>query len=1185
LENGGFGYSVSGAGDVNADGYDDVIVGSYNYITDVMGNGPCFVFLGSSSGLSASPVWIGEPPTPFDGYGITVRGAGDVNSDGFSDIVVGAPGEASLEIPGRAYLYYGSPAGPIDSPGWVAGDGTVSSRFGSSAGGIGDFNRDGFDDVMVGASNYYVGGAYGIVGRVSIFFGSEAGLYLAPDWILTGSMNNSAFGNASGHAGDVNGDGYHDAIVGASMWDNQPFGDGRVFVFYGRPIVPVAPTPTPAMTYTPTATRTPTPTRSPTPAPTDYWTIGTDKMSAFFGISVSSAGDVNRDGFDEVLIGAGGYRDLNTEGGAAFVYMGGAAGPALTPAWSFMANARYASLGDSVAAAGDVNGDDYDDVIVGAPLINAGQVSEGRAYVFHGSPNGLETEPAWIAEGDSTNAFFGWAVSGAGDVNADGFDDVIVGARYYSSGQEDEGMAALYLGSPAGLSASPAWLVEGDRENAGFGYSVSGAGDVNADGYDDVIVGSYNYIYSVMGNGLCFVFLGSSTGLSPSPAWIGEPPTPFDGYGITVRGAGDVNSDGFDDVVVGAPGDAGLGIPGRAYLYHGSPGGPANLPSWVAGDGTVSSRFGSSVGGTGDFNRDGFDDVMVGASNYYVGGAYGIVGRVSVFFGSRTGLSPSPDWIATGSKNNSAFGQSGGHAGDVNGDGYHDTIVGAANWDNEPFGEGRVFVFYGRPGLPADRTITPSPSPTPTMTATPSSTATETPRESPTPTPTSTSTHTPTPTQTQTPTRTATPSRTTTPTRTITLTPTITPEPLEGATRWYFAEGYTGPGFETFFLIMNPNRLEATVQVTYMLEDGAMVDRTHVVPARSRYTIAAHNPAELGPGFAFSTRLLSDVPIVAERSMYWPEGGHCTHGAVNRERVWIFPEGYTGEGFQTFLLIMNPDDWDISVEVTYTLVSGETVVRNHIIPAHSRYTIAVHDPAELGPGQAFSISVVADGYIVAERAMYWPGGGHVSLGSIWVSDYWFFAEGYTGAGFQTYFHVFSYEGGGDTIQVTYSLEGGGTIERTYALPASGRLTFLANDDVGPNQAFATTIEGGWGIVAERTMYWADGGSSTIGVPWPSWGYLAEGYTGAGFNTYILIYNFDDADVSVLITYYLEGGGVIERTHLVPASGRITILANDPDEVGPGIAFSARVAADCCFIVERAMYWPGGGHVNVGAYWY
>jgi hypothetical protein len=361
------------------------------------------------------------------------------------------------------------------------------------------------------------------------------------------------------------------------------------------------------------------------------------------------------------------------------------------------------------------------------------------------------------------------------------------------------------------------------------------------------------------------------------------------------------------------------------------------------------------------------------------------------------------------------------------------------------------------------------------------------------------------------------------------------------------------------------------------------MDRTHIVRASSRYTIAAHNPAEVGSGFAFSTRLLSDVPIFAERSMYWPEGGHCTHGAVTRDIVWIFPEGYTGEGFQTFLLIMNPDDWGASVEVTYTLASGETVVRSHVIPAHSRHTIAVHDPAELGPDQEFSISVLSDGYIVVERAVYWPGGGHVGLGSIWESQIWFFAEGYTGAGFHTYFHVLA--GFGDTIHVTYSLQGGGTIERIYALPPTGRFTFLANEDVGPGVAFATTIEG-WGLVADRWMVWPGGGTSAMGAPWPTnEGYLAEGYTGPGFRTYILIHNYGSTDASVHITYFLEGGGTIERTHAVPANGRSTILANDPWEIGPGVAFSALVTSGNDIFVERAMYWPGGGHASVSPHWY
>jgi hypothetical protein len=130
------------------------------------------------------------------------------------------------------------------------------------------------------------------------------------------------------------------------------------------------------------------------------------------------------------------------------------------------------------------------------------------------------------------------------------------------------------------------------------------------------------------------------------------------------------------------------------------------------------------------------------------------------------------------------------------------------------------------------------------------------------------------------------------------------------------------------------------------------------------------------------------------------------------------------------------------------------------------------------------------------------------------------------------------------------------------------------------------VDESWATVVERVMYWADGGHSTIGAPWPqnAWE-LPEGYTDQGFETFILIGNPSDVDANVEVTYLLEGGGMITRDHFVPAGTRYTILANNPAEVGPGVAFSTLIEANTWIVAERAMYWPGGGHVNIGAYWY
>src|SRR5439155_548921 len=147
-------------------------------------------------------------------------------------------------------------------------------------------------------------------------------------------------------------------------------------------------------------------------------------------------------------------------------------------------------FGRAVGTAGDVNGDGFSDVIVGAPLNDNGQSDEGRAYVYLGSASGVAASAAWTTESNQASAFYGYSVATAGDVNGDGYSDVIVGAPQYDNGQSDEGRAFVYLGSASGLATSAAWTFDCKQPSASFGYSVGTAGDVNGDGFSDVIVGA-----------------------------------------------------------------------------------------------------------------------------------------------------------------------------------------------------------------------------------------------------------------------------------------------------------------------------------------------------------------------------------------------------------------------------------------------------------------------------------------------------------------------------------------------------------------------------------------------------------------------------------------------------------------------------------------------------------------------
>jgi hypothetical protein len=481
---------------------------------------------------------------------------------------------------------------------------------------------------------------------------------------------------------------------------------------------------------------------------TPNWSaLGTIPLE-IFGYSVGSAGDVNGDQYSEIIIGSREYRDGEVQEGGAFVYFGSATGLSTDANWMVEGNVSFASLGNSVGTAGDVNGDGYDDVIIGAPLYTNGQASEGRAFVYLGSIDGLSATPDWTFECDQNGAYCGWSVGTAGDVNDDGFDDVIVGARYFDNGEEDEGRAFVFLGSPSGLSTTPEWIAEGEEPQTSLGYSVSAAGDVNQDGFDDVIVSSYYYLYNVKNHGNAFVYYGCADGISQVSPGILDSAQAMDSFAYSVGNAGDVNGDGYGDVLVGAPGYDSDQVEGRTYAYLGSATGVVTTPAWIVESEQADTNFGSAVATAGDVNLDGFADVIIGAPSFF--GAGGIVGRAYVYLGSAAGLSSSAYWAVSSGVNNSAFGSDVGTAGDVNRDNNPDVIIGAPMYSSI-YTSGAAFVYYGMTDSPATPTFTPTrtgtltPTRTETVTPTGTNTLTPTPHQTYTSAPTGTTTETPSP--------------------------------------------------------------------------------------------------------------------------------------------------------------------------------------------------------------------------------------------------------------------------------------------------------------------------------------------------------------------------------------------------------------------------------------------------------
>ncbi|MDJ0575619.1 MAG: calcium-binding protein [Xenococcaceae cyanobacterium MO_234.B1] len=326
---------------------------------------------------------------------------------------------------------------------------------------------------------------------------------------------------------------------------------------------------------------------------------------------------------------------------------------------------RFDDSGYSVSNAGDINGDGIDDVIIGAPFADADTYgSQGQSYVVFGSDEGFDASFE-LADLDGTNGFAingidnfdnsGRSVSNAGDINGDGIDDVIIGAPYAdadtygSQGQSyvvfgsDEGFDASF--ELADLDGSNGFVITGINNYDNSGRSVSNAGDINGDGISDLIIGApYADISSnYSSEGEAYVVFGSDEGFDASfelgdllPDNGGDGSNGFvitgidnyDNLGRSVSSAGDINGDGIDDLIIGAPnaGDSSGGYyyssgPGQAYVIFGSSGGFDPILDLAAFDGsglliTGINNFddlGNSVSGAGDINRDGADDLIIGA--------------------------------------------------------------------------------------------------------------------------------------------------------------------------------------------------------------------------------------------------------------------------------------------------------------------------------------------------------------------------------------------------------------------------------------------------------------------------------------------------------------------------------------------------------------------------------------------
>ena len=477
---------------------------------------------------------------------------------------------------------------------------------------------------------------------------------------LDGENNGDWSGVCVNAAGDINGDGHNDVVIGA---DGYPSGNakGRSYVMFGGPGVG----------------KTGTLLLSSLNGNNGFKLDG-ENTNDCSSHSVSAAGDINGDGYSDVLIGAYRYLSSSSLKGRSYVVFGGPGvwGKAGVLLLSTLDGSNGFKLdgenngdysGVFVSAAGDINGDGHNDVIIGVDGYPSGG-NKGRSYVMFGGPgvgktgtlllSSLNGSNGFKLDGENNNDYSGVSVSALGDINGDGYADVVIGAFQYPSGGL-KGRSYVVFGGPgvgktgdlllSSLDGSSGFKLDGENNNDGSGIFVSAAGDINGDGYNDVLIGAFGYPSGGNKGRSYVVFGGPEVGKTGSlllSSLDGSNGFKFDGEnngdqsGRFVSAAGDINGDGYADVLIGAWAYPSGGAKGRSYVVFGGPTvgntGSLLLSSLngsngfkLDGENNGDAAF-SSVSAAGDVNGDSVDDLLIGYRGYLSGNN---MGRTYVVFG------------------------------------------------------------------------------------------------------------------------------------------------------------------------------------------------------------------------------------------------------------------------------------------------------------------------------------------------------------------------------------------------------------------------------------------------------------------------------------------------------------------------------------------------------------------------
>ncbi len=424
------------------------------------------------------------------------------------------------------------------------------------------------------------------------------------------------------------------------------------------------------------------------------------------GTSASGVGDVDGDGFADLVVGGPKHDARGAESGAAWLVRGPVAGDIVledSATATFLGIQEGVEVGTAVAAAGDVNGDGYADILLGAMRGKAGGNDAGEAYVIHGPVTG--TVAMFDADlrllGEYSYDVAGGAVTSIGDLTGDGYDDVLVGATGYGDGGF-QSRGAVYIASGAisgtvDLSNAPARVFGSERYDR-VGSAVAGPVDVDGDGVNDLVYGGRSAPAN-RGDGAVFVTLGPVSGnVSAGDAAIRLEGAAEGSYAGSSLSLGDLNGDGHLDLVVGAPGWTDSAISqGAVHVVNG----PLEQSGTLAdADATYTGRSeedeaGTSVSATGDLNDDGNDDLVVGVPG--ADGAGTDSGAAYLFYGPVSGsdLLVAADVSVSALTAGGAVGSSVAIAPDVNGDDLDEVLIGAPMSDVGATDAGAVYVLLG----------------------------------------------------------------------------------------------------------------------------------------------------------------------------------------------------------------------------------------------------------------------------------------------------------------------------------------------------------------------------------------------------------------------------------------------------------------------------------------------------------